>query len=60
VEQMSNSGVSTKELVTTTFASHLLTSNSTTVMGGETKDTMTSSKEYPKLVAHPVGKKVRT
>jgi hypothetical protein len=29
-------------------------------MGGETKETMTSSKEYPKLVAHPVGKKVCT
>ncbi len=34
-------------------------SNSTTAMGGETKDTMTSSNEYPKLVARPVGKKVR-
>ena len=33
--------------------------NSTTAMGGETKDIMASSKEYPKFVAHPVGKKVR-
>lgn len=33
-------------------------SYSSTTMGGETKDTMASSKEYPTLVARPVGKKV--
>jgi len=56
---MSNSGVTGKQLINNNIHWPPASFNSTTAMGGETKDTMASSKEYPKLAARPVGKKVR-